>query len=146
MPGVAATQGISDLRAAELATCSPGGGWLFTIVTGPVSRGAIDWQQVLIAPDDVPHKLHNDKSEENGQGPFQPLGQLVHDHIVSRQDAEQVLERPALDRMVGCQHHHARAGDVADKIAERGIDAQLLQFLATERVPNEIVHGLVLYD
>src|SRR5688572_10111273 len=44
--------------------------------------------------------------------------------------------------MVGCQHHHERTGGVADKIAECGIDAQLLQLPSTERVANEFAHGM----
>jgi hypothetical protein len=68
----------------------------------------------------------------------------VHHYGFSRQDPEQVLERPALDRLIGCQHHHERAGDEAYKIPERGIDAQLVQLLATKRITNEFVHGLVL--
>ena len=49
----------------KFVVMSPGGSWLFTIVTGLGLRCPADQSQVLIAIDDVPHKLHHEISDKN---------------------------------------------------------------------------------
>jgi hypothetical protein len=46
--------------------------------------------------------------------------------------------------MIGSQHDADRARDLADKVAERASDAQPLQLLVAERVPNQFVHVVSL--
>ena len=89
----------------------------------------------------VPHKLHNKVSEENGQGPFEPLGQAVHHDGVSRQNSKQVLESSALDCMVGCEQSDQRSSDIADEVAEGGIDTKPLELAETKGAPNKFAHG-----
>ena len=99
-------------------------------------------RQLLMTPKHVPHKLHNQVSEENGKGPFEPLGQAVHHDGVSRQNSEQVLEASALDCMVGREQRDQRSGDIADEVAECGIDTKPLELAETEGAPNKCVHSL----
>ena len=90
----------------------------------------------------VPHKLHNKVSEENGKGPFEPLGQAVHHDGVSRQNSKQILESSALDSMVGCEQRDQRSGDVADEVTEGGIDTKPMELAETESAPNKFAHSL----
>ena len=95
-----------------------------------------------MTPKDVQHKFHNEVSEENGKGPFEPLGQAVHHDGVSRQNSKQVLESSALECMVGCEQRDQRSGDIADEVAEGGIDTKPLELVETEGAPNKFAHSL----
>jgi hypothetical protein len=68
----------------------------------------------------------------------------VNDYFVSRQDPEQVLERPAFDGMIGREQRHDGAGDVTGKVAERGTNEQLFQLLTIQRGSNEFAHDMLL--
>jgi hypothetical protein len=95
-----------------------------------------------VLPKDVSYKFHNKVAEENGQDPFEPLGQAVHYDGVSRQNSKQVSQSSALDRMVGCEQRDHRSGDIPDEVADGGIDTKPLKLAETEGSPNKFAHGL----
>jgi hypothetical protein len=89
----------------------------------------------------VPHELHDEVSEKNRDGPFKPLWQTVHHDRVPGQNSKQVLESSALDYMVGSEQRDQRSGNVADEVAESGIDTKPPELAKTEGAANKFMHG-----
>ena len=104
--------------------------------------GAVGCPRLARMGEDVPHQLHDEISEENGQYPFEPLGQAVYHDGVSRQYPKQVPESFALNRMVGREQRDQRSGDIADEVAKGSADTELLELVKTEGAPNKFAHGL----